>query len=98
MIATSEMLRAARQIERTYCKKRRNTRYIACEDYDFTWSDEEIKRFRQMWRQGISLPNMAVELGRHQNEVAILVIDQEDKGYIRQRPGGVFGTEGECGR
>lgn len=93
-----EAKRAARQLERTYCKKRRKTRYIACEEYDFTWGEDEIMRFRQLWRQGVSIPQMAVELRRHQNELAILVLDQIEHKYIRPRKGGALGTEGKCGR
>ncbi len=93
MNGTALAVQAARQLERTYCKKRRNTLYIACEDYDFTWSEDEIMQFRRMWRQGIPLPKMAVELKRHQNEVAILVIDQIEHNYIRPRKGGALGTK-----
>lgn len=32
-----EVERVAKQLERTYCKRRRQNLYIACEDYDFTW-------------------------------------------------------------
>ena len=67
--------------------------YIACEDYDFTWSKDEMKNFRQMWREGIPLREIAIRLRRHINEVAILVIDQAEKGYIKSRPGGVFGLK-----
>lgn len=89
----AEVERVARQLERTYCKRSSNNLYIACEDYNFTWSDEEIKQFREMWRQGVSIPQMAVELRRHQNEIGILVMDQIEHKYIRPRKGGMLGKE-----
>lgn len=92
---------AARQIERTYCKKSRSKLYIACEEYDFTWAESELEAFRRMWREGAPLPRIAKSLKRHINEVFILALDQAELGYIRKRPRGVFGhkdDEGECGR
>lgn len=76
----------------THIKQSR--RYIACEYYDFTWSDTEVvAAFRQMWREGTSIPRIAVALKRHQNEVAILVIDQAEQKLIRHRAGGLLGTK-----
>lgn len=100
MTTTAEVLRAERQLERLYCKSKRNKLYIACEYYDFTWSEIEVEAFRKMWREGTSLPRIAKALKRHINEVFILALDQAELGYIRQRPHGIFGNddEGECGR
>jgi len=81
-----------RSIERLYMKKSRKKIYIACEHYDFTWSDEELKAFRHLWREGKSIPQISVELRRHQNEVAILAIDQAERKYIQPRPGGMLGS------
>ncbi|NOU54952.1 hypothetical protein HN020_09345 [Brevibacillus borstelensis] len=83
---------AAKLLERTYMTKSRRTRYIACEEYDFTWSDDELKRFREMWRKGLHILDISKEMQRHRNEVAILIIDQSERGYIQPRKGGVFGT------
>lgn len=75
----------------THIKQSR--RYIACEEYNFTWSDAEVVAFRQMWREGTPLPRIAVALKRHQNEVAILVIDQAEQKLIWHRAGGLLGTK-----
>ena len=91
MSATAEMLRAERQIERTYCKRERQNLYIACEEYDFTWSEIELAAFRKMWAEGTPLDRIAIALQRHINEVAILVIDQAEQGYIRKREGAAYG-------
>lgn len=62
-----------------YMQKERKHIYMACEDYDFCWGRDEVKRFREMWEVGESLINISKSLGRHVNEVAILVIDQAEK-------------------
>lgn len=62
-----------------------------CEHYDFCWDRKEVQRFREMWEAGISLKEIAAELGRHINEVFILALDQSENGKVESRPGGVFG-------
>ncbi|MED1407032.1 helix-turn-helix domain containing protein [Bacillus mycoides] len=63
--------------------------YIALEEANFIWDERDIIRFREMWKQDMSLPEMAKELRRHQSEVALLVIDQADKYMIENRPMGL---------
>ncbi|MGG4560554.1 helix-turn-helix domain containing protein [Bacillus toyonensis] len=59
--------------------------YIALEEANFIWDERDVIRFREMWKQGMSLPKMAKALRRHQAEVALLVIDQADKYLIEKR-------------
>ncbi|HEK9103621.1 TPA: helix-turn-helix domain containing protein [Bacillus pseudomycoides] len=63
--------------------------YIALEEANFIWDERDVIRFREMWKQGMSLPKMAKALRRHQAEVALLVIDQADKYIIENRPMGL---------
>ncbi|MGE1041240.1 helix-turn-helix domain containing protein [Bacillus wiedmannii] len=63
--------------------------YIALEEANFIWDERDVIRFCEMWNQGMSLPEMAEELRRHQVEVALLVIDQADKYLIENRPIGL---------
>lgn len=63
--------------------------YIALEEANFIWDERDVIRFREMWNQGMSLPDMAEGLRRHQAEVALLVIDQADKYLIENRPIGL---------
>ncbi|MBJ8031551.1 MULTISPECIES: helix-turn-helix domain containing protein [Bacillus] len=63
--------------------------YIALEEANFIWDERDIIRFRDMWKQNMSLPEMAKALRRHQSEVALLVIDQADKYMIENRPMGL---------
>lgn len=72
--------------------------YIACEDCDFIWTGEELQRFRQLWRDGLHLLDIAKELKRHRNEVLILAVDQADRGYIKTRYGAIFGRDWKKGR
>jgi len=67
--------------------------YIACADMDFSWYRDEVKQFRQWWREGVSLDEMAERLNRDVDEVAILVIDQKRKRKIKNRPGGLWGNK-----
>ncbi|AXY07419.1 helix-turn-helix domain containing protein [Bacillus thuringiensis LM1212] len=63
--------------------------YIALEEANFIWDERDVIRFREMWNQGMSLPEMAEGLRRHQAEVALLVIDQADQYLIENRPIGL---------
>lgn len=63
--------------------------YIALEEANFIWDERDVVRFREMWNQGMSLPEMAEGLRRHHAEVALLVIDQADKYLIENRPIGL---------
>lgn len=33
--------------------------YIALEEANFIWDERDVIRFREMWKQGMSLPKMA---------------------------------------
>lgn len=70
-------------------KESRLNIYIALEEANFIWDERDVIRFREMWNQGMSLPDMAESLRRHQAEVALLVIDQADKYLIENRPIGL---------
>ncbi|MFC9446716.1 helix-turn-helix domain containing protein [Bacillus cereus] len=59
--------------------------YIALEEANFIWDERDVIRFREMWKQGMSLPKMAKALRRHQAEVTLLVIDQADQELITNR-------------
>ena len=65
--------------------------YIACEEYDFIWLESEIDMVRQLWRKGVSIVEIAKTVKRNVNEVAILIMDQNEHGEIGNRKGGVFG-------
>ncbi|MBS9803218.1 helix-turn-helix domain containing protein [Bacillus cereus] len=66
-------------------KESRSKIYIALEEANFIWDERDVIRFREMWKQGMSLPKMAKALRRHQAEVTLLVIDQADQELITNR-------------
>lgn len=66
--------------------------YIACEQVNFTWSDLDVLQADHMWREGLSIEDMAVAFNRPVNEVFILLLDRLDSGRIKKRRGGMFGN------
>jgi hypothetical protein len=80
-----------RQLERTHCQKQSQKVYLALEELDFTWDEREIIQFETLWREGISLWDIAKSFGRDPDEVLILAVDRGRRGTIHKRAGGVFG-------
>ncbi|MNH86343.1 hypothetical protein D3C73_387980 [compost metagenome] len=56
-------------------KRKNRDVYIACEELDFTWSREEVKRFDKYMKDGMTLEEISGLLERHLDEVRILHID-----------------------
>lgn len=75
--------------------RRANTEFepihIACEELNFTWKEDQLTEFREMWARGYDIRVIARRLGRKPEEVAILIIDQARTSKIKKRPGGIFG-------
>lgn len=46
-----------------------------------------------MWSAGISLPDMALQMKRGQEEVAVMVMDLAQNAVIGRRERGIFGGE-----
>jgi len=59
--------------------------YIALGNYDFLWSEEELKDFREMWNEDLPFNIIARRLERRQIEVAVLIMDQAEQGIIKKR-------------
>ncbi|PGT68683.1 helix-turn-helix domain containing protein [Bacillus cereus] len=75
--------------QRKYMKKSRRNLYVALEELDLVFDEIEVIRFQKMWKEDKSFIEIAVELGRHQLEIAALVMDQADKNKIKSRPMGL---------
>lgn len=71
--------------ERDLMTERRRNIHIALEDIDFVWDEDKIKAFRRLWREGANIYELEQELGRGQNEIAVLILDQSIRGRIEQR-------------
>lgn len=83
--------RAIRQLEGYHMKREHGKLYVVCENLDFTWSRDDVAAFRELWREGHAVPDIAKYFNRKEEEIALLVIDQSRKGFIKQRRGGLLG-------
>ncbi|MDA1763212.1 helix-turn-helix domain-containing protein [Bacillus cereus] len=72
-----------------YMKKSRRNLYIALEELDLVFDESEVIRLREMWDEDENILEIAKELGRHQLEIAALIMDQADKNKIKSRPMGL---------
>ncbi len=70
-------------------KNSRRNMYIALEELDLVFDESEVIRLQEMWKEGKNIIEIAVELGRHQLEIAALIMDQADKNEIKSRPMGL---------
>ncbi|RXZ84453.1 helix-turn-helix domain containing protein [Paenibacillaceae bacterium] len=58
---------------------------IACENLNFVWKSAEVESFREMWKEGWVVSDIAKRLSRQEDEVRILVIDQIRGRVIQKR-------------
>lgn len=65
--------------------------YIACSDLLLDWLPSVVKEIDKLWNMGWDLWDIAKLYNRDPDEVAILIIDRVRKGFIKKRPGGVYG-------
>ncbi|MPU17340.1 helix-turn-helix domain-containing protein, partial [Acinetobacter baumannii] len=65
--------------QRKYMKKSRRNLYIALEELDLVFDESEVIRLQEMWKEDKGILEIAKELGRHQLEIAALIMDQADK-------------------
>nr|WP_176539478.1 helix-turn-helix domain-containing protein [Bacillus cereus] len=72
-----------------YMKKSRCNLYIALEELDLVFDESEVIRLKEMWDEDENILEIAKELGRHQLEIAALIMDQADKNKIKSRPMGL---------
>ncbi|MCC2419251.1 helix-turn-helix domain-containing protein [Bacillus pacificus] len=75
--------------QRKYMKKSRRNLYIALEELDLVFDESEVIRLQEMWKEDKGILEIAKELGRHQLEIAALIMDQADKNMIKSRPMGL---------
>ncbi|MFJ8457300.1 helix-turn-helix domain containing protein [Bacillus paramycoides] len=75
--------------QRKYMKKSRRNMYIALEELDLVFDESEVIRLQEMWSANKNIIEIAKELGRHQLEIAALIMDQADKNEITSRPMGL---------
>jgi hypothetical protein len=66
---------------------------IALEDLDLSWFQDEVDKVKKLWEFGWYIADIAKQIKRDQDEVAILIMHLARCGEIKKRPGGVFGNE-----
>lgn len=81
----------AKKLERHYMVNSSRILYTALEDLNFHWDYDQVKEFKQMWKKGFSIQEMAEYFGRPQEEVAVLILDRAMKDCIKPREGGLWG-------
>lgn len=64
---------------------------IILEEQRFIWQNEELKEFRELWIRGESILNMAQQFDCKTIDIALLAMDQAEKGKIKPRPSGLLG-------
>lgn len=94
---TSELVTENRAIEGIHTSHMKNKRvniYVALESLDFVWDEKDVVDIEKLWKMGYSIHFISAEFGRSINDVFALLWDRLEKGFIKKRPGGVFGMEG----
>lgn len=78
-------------IESAYLTESRKSLHVALENLNFLWDEAIINQVKEMWRDGVSLEDIAEKVNRDPDEVAILLIDQRRKNKIKLRTLGLWG-------
>lgn len=55
------------------------------------WTKSELFKFCRLWREGVSIQEIAKALGTNKRSIAMVVMDQAEQGYIQQRERGLEG-------
>lgn len=73
----------------------RNERVLIFEedDFSFLWTKSEIRKVQTLWNEGRHIADIADEIERDQDEIAMLIIWLARHGRLRKREGGVLGHE-----
>lgn len=64
--------------------------YFACENFDLTFTMEEVDYVLKSYQEGVSMLEVTEKLQRNQVEIAILLMDLAERGKIEPRPSGIF--------
>jgi len=54
--------------------------YIACTEWNFAWTPQELETVRLLRKQGAKIWTVAETVGRPDYEVAVLIMDLEERG------------------
>lgn len=54
------------------------------------WTESELNQFREMWNEKEDIFKIAKAMNCNRNSAVLLVIDQAQQGFIKQRKNGLF--------
>lgn len=63
---------------RHYAHAQRGRLYLACNDWNFAWTPEELETVRRLRAEGAKVWTVAETVGRPDYEVACLIMDLEE--------------------
>lgn len=70
----------------------KETLVIALDDLDLSFTKAEIGAVLDFWGEGVHIADIAEELNRDQDEIAVLIMHLARKGKIQNRKRGVLGN------
>ncbi|OUB99483.1 helix-turn-helix domain containing protein [Bacillus thuringiensis serovar medellin] len=71
--------------QRKYLKNKRRNLYIALEELDMLWDEDDVLRVKNAWKNNESVFAIGEKLQRDPDEVALLIMDLARKGAIEKR-------------
>lgn len=71
--------------QRKYLKNERRNLYIALEELDMLWDEDDVLRVKNAWKNNESVFAIGEKLQRDPDEVALLIMDLARKGAIGKR-------------
>lgn len=74
-------------LEMEYLKDRRRNIYISGEDYNFIWDESDLIKVKNLYLNGAKINEISEEMDRHPTEVAFLIMEMGDKGFISPKEG-----------
>lgn len=75
-------------------KKIKKVEYLLFEDMDLTFTNDEVKKFDYLWKEGLDIRDIAKYLDRNIEEVNLLAFDRATKNRIQRRENGIYGSYG----
>lgn len=71
--------------QRKYMKNERRNLYIALEELDMLWDEDEVVQVKEAWNNNESVFAIGEKMQRDPDEVALLIMDLARKGSIGKR-------------
>lgn len=65
--------------------------YCALEIFDLSFYPAEVKRVKELWKDGLHLANIAKQMNREPEEIFALLLDLVSNQRIAPRKNGVWG-------